>query len=107
MRKTLSSLFGADTKAFSMSLAEQLAKRYPPAIDGQAGKRPSINRITRITQETCDRASEYQAKNRLGWIGKAWLANNFRWALTDLGYTKEFVEFATEAVVVHISNKKS
>lgn len=93
----------APVNEFAASLAQDIAKRYPPALDQQAGKRPSVNRLTRIMEDVCSRAVEFRATQRLGWLGKARLGNAFRWRLTELGYQKDFVDFATEAVVVHIS----
>jgi hypothetical protein len=104
------SIFGigqkSEIKVFATDLAEQIAKRYPPALDSQPGKRPSVNRLTRITEDACTKAVEYHDAKKLGWFSRARLGNHFRWALTELGYTKEFVDFATEAVVVHISRKR-
>ena len=45
----------------------------------------------------------FQQEHRLGWIGKASLGNSFRWELREMGYQKDFIDLATEAVVVHIS----
>lgn len=95
----------APVEAFAASLAQDIAKRYPPALDQQPGKRPSVNRLTRILEDACAKAVSFQAEHKLGWIGKARLGNAFRWALSDLGYQKDFVDFATEAVVVHVSRK--
>jgi hypothetical protein len=92
-------------EAFAKRLAEDIAKRYPPALDKDMAKRPSINRLTRIVEDACAKAVEFQAESRLGWLGKARLGNAFRWELSSLGYQKDFVELATEAVVVHISRK--
>jgi hypothetical protein len=94
------------TKEFAGQLAQQLAKRYPPALDVQPGKRPSVSRLTRIMEETCDKAVKFRDENRLGWFAKARFSNDFRWALGDLGYSKNFVDFATEAVVVYLSRTK-
>ncbi len=96
----------SEIKDFALDLAGQIAKRYPPALDVQPGKRPSVNRLTRITEDACGKAVDFNAAHKLGWLGKARLGNHFRWALSELGYTKEFVDFATEAVVVHISRKR-
>jgi hypothetical protein len=93
-------------KAFANELASQLARRYPPEIDRRQGSRPSVNRLTRIMEDACARAVDYQQEHRLGWLGKSRLGNDFRWALRDLGYTDQFVDFATEAVVIHLSRKK-
>ncbi|WP_395059337.1 hypothetical protein [Polaromonas sp.] len=96
----------SEIKDFAVDLADQIAKRYPPALDSQPGKRPSVNRLTRITEEACVKAVEFHDHHKLGWLSRARLGNDFRWALKELGYTKEFVDFATEAVIVHISRKR-
>lgn len=91
---------------FAKALAQDIAKRYPPALDGQPGKRPSVNRLTRIIEDACTKAHTFNQEQSLGWLSKAKLANSFRWELTELGYQKDFVELATEAVIVHISGNK-
>jgi hypothetical protein len=88
---------------FAKSLAADIAKRYPPAIDKEPAKRPSVNRLTRILEDACAKVVAFRVEHKLGWYGKAKLANAVRWELVELGYTKEFVELATEAVVVHAS----
>lgn len=102
----LSALFHrAPINAFALSLAQDIAKRYPPALDQQPGKRPSVNRLTRILEDACAKAVSFQVEHRLGWVGKARLGNAFRWSLQEMGYQKDFVDFATEAIVVHVSKK--
>lgn len=93
----------ADVSEFATELAQNIAKRYPPALDMDPGKRPSVNRLTRIMEDTCAKAVEFRQTHHLGWLGKARLGNAFRWELVELGYRKEFVDFATEAVIVHLS----
>lgn len=95
----------ASVEAFAKGLAQDISKRYPPALDQQAGKRPSVNRLTRIMEDACKKAVNFQTENKLGWLGKATLGNTFRWELREMGYQKDFVDFATEAVVVHVSRK--
>lgn len=93
--------------AFAKSLAEEVAKRYPPQLDQNPAKRPSVNRMTRIIEDVVEKAVAFQSEHRLGWLGKAKLGNAFRWELTSLGYKKDFVEVATEAVVIHLSQRKT
>ncbi len=100
-----SSLFGkgsTELTTFAQLLAGSLTKRYAPELDVQVGKRPSAARLTRIVEDTCTKAVAFKKEKNLGWFGRARLANEFRWALTELGYSKEFVEFATEAVTVYL-----
>ena len=96
----------SELKEFAFDLASQIGKRYPPALDSQPDKRPSVNRLTRITEDACVKAVEFQARKKMGWLGRARLGNHFRWALEEMGYTKDFVGFATEALVIHISRKQ-
>lgn len=104
------SLFRSEQSAkieiFAKSLADDIAKRYPIELDNNPGKHLSINRLTRILEDTCRLAVEFQQTQKLGVFGKARLGNAFKWALVELGYRKEFIEFATEAVIVHISKTK-
>lgn len=100
----ITSLFvRAPVEAFAKTLAQDISKRYPASLDQQAGKRPSVNRLTRIVEDACAKAVDFQQLHKLGWIGKASLGNSFRWELREMGYQKDFIDLATEAVVVHIS----
>jgi len=92
-----------DLKIFACSLADDLAKRYPPELDKTPGKQVSISRLTRIMEDLCQRVVDFQASNQLGWIRKAKLANTLQWELKERGYTKKFIDFATEAIVVHLN----
>jgi hypothetical protein len=104
----LSALFKkAPIQDFAKSLVEDVVTRYPPALDKDAGKRPSANRLTRIVEDLCERVVQFHGEHRLGWIAKAKLANAFRWEMTEKGYSKAFVDMATEAVVVHLSRRPS
>lgn len=95
----------APVSEFAKELVSKLIKRYPPTADQQANKKPSVNRLTRIVEEALKAAIEFKNTHNLGWLGKSKLANEFRWALTEAGYTKEFVDFATEAMVIYLNQK--
>lgn len=97
----------APIDAYAKSLADDITKRYPPALEQQHGKRPSATRLTRIIEDACAKAIDFQSQHRLGWLGKALFANAFRWALREKGYQQDFVELATEALVVLISRKEA
>lgn len=95
----------APIKGFAKQLAQDIVKRYPPSLDAQPDKRPSVNRLTRIVEDACKKARDFQDENKLGWLGKAQLGNAFRWELQDLGYQKDFIDLATEALIVYVSKK--
>lgn len=90
---------------FANELATGIAKRYPASLDSLPGKRPSVNRLTKIIEDTCAKAKNFNSEKKLGWIKKAFLVNEFKWALKNLGYQDDFVSFATEAVMVNLSKK--
>lgn len=91
---------------FAKSLAQEIAKRYPPALDKGAQRKLSPKRLTAILEETFNKATEFNAQHKLGVYKKARLGNTFRWELKELGYSDKFVEIATEGLVVYISRKQ-
>lgn len=94
----------APIETFAKALANDIATRYPPTIDQSAGKQQtSVNRLTRIVEDACVKAKGFREEHRLGIVGKAKLGNAFRWELSALGYRKEFIDLAVEAVIVTIS----
>jgi hypothetical protein len=90
---------------FAKGLAQSLAKRYPPSLETAQAKKISVNRVTRVLEDVVEKAVEYSRKNPLGIYRKARLGNTFRWELKELGYSKNFVEVATEGLIVHLSRK--
>jgi hypothetical protein len=94
-----------DVDAFAKSLATEISRRYPPALDQSKEKKISQNRIARVLEEAYDKAIEFQSEKHLGIYRKARLGNTFRWELTEMGYSKPFIEMATEGLIVYISRK--
>lgn len=104
-------LFGSvsskEVDAFAKELAQELAKRYPPALDqGSGAQRLSQKRLTAILEDICSKAVEFRKQHKLGVYKKARLGNTFRWELEELGYSKQFIEAATEGLVVYITRKE-
>jgi hypothetical protein len=99
------SVSGAQVDEFSKNLAQELAKRYPPALDAGNERRISQKRLTTILEETFSRAMEFKKQHRLGVYKKARLGNTFRWELQEMGYSEKFVEVATEGLIVYITKK--
>ena len=96
---------GKDVDAFAKGLAEELAKRYPPALDQTSGQTLSEKRLTRILEDVCNKAVAYKNEHKLGVYKKARLGNTFRWELEERGYSKTFIETATEGLVVFLSRR--
>ena len=99
------SVSGKQVDEFATGLAQDLAKRYPPALDKGAERKISQKRLTSILEDIYTRAIEYKRQHNLGVYKKARLGNTFRWELQDMGYTDKFVEVATEGLIVYITRK--
>ena len=102
-------LFGAvsskEVDVFAKELTQELAKRYPPVLDQSGSQTLSEKRVTRILEDVCTKAAAFRSEHKLGVYKKARLGNTFRWELEELGYTKKFIETATEALVVYLARK--
>lgn len=98
-------LSSKDVDQFAKSLATEISKRYPPSLDQAKEKKISQNRIARILEDTYGKAVTFKTERNLGIYRKARLGNTFQWELTELGYSKPFVEMATEGLIVYISRK--
>jgi hypothetical protein len=102
-------LFGSisskEVDAFAKELAEDLSRRYPPSLDQSGGATLSEKRLGRILEEICNKALAFKNKHKLGVYKKARLGNTFRWELQERGYSKAFIETATEGLVVYLSRR--
>ena len=99
------SVSGKDVDAFAKTLAQELAKRYPPALDKGSERKISQKRLTSILEDSFTRALEFKKQHKLGVYKKARLGNTFRWELQDMGFSEKFVEVATEGLIVYITRK--
>jgi hypothetical protein len=93
----------AQEKAFARELVDRLAKELPPAMMASRRQVLSVNKITRLLEKTYQTVGAYQRENRVGFIKRAVLANTFKWELKNAGYPEDFVEVATEGLVIEIS----
>ena len=102
----LGSVSSKQVDAFAKELAQDLAKRYPPALESGGARVLSQKRLTAILETLFGRAAEFRAQHKLGVYKKARLGNTFRWELEELRYSKKFIETATEGLIVYISRGK-
>ncbi|RZI83569.1 MAG: hypothetical protein EOP38_12125 [Rubrivivax sp.] len=92
----------AGEKEFAKELVKQLTREISPTLM-EKRKALSVNKITRLLERTYQMATAYQKDHRLGVIKRAVLANSFKWELKSNGYPDEFVDMATEGLVVTLS----
>lgn len=89
------------------SLAQDVAKRYPPAIANSPVQVVSQQRLSDILEEVFARVTSFGRENTLGWYKRVRLGRNFRWELNELGYDKRFVDTATEGLRLCASRNPS
>lgn len=93
-----------EVEAFATTLAEDLGRRFPPASEKRtdAGAK---NQLNVILEGLGTRAVRFRDEKQLGLYKKAKLGNVFRWKLKDMGYSMEFVDRATTAIVTRVAVK--
>jgi hypothetical protein len=96
---------GKELEEFAKSLAQEIAKRFPPTLANDPQRMVSPKRLTTIIEEVCEKAAQFKEENKLGTLKKASLGNTFQWELKEMGYNDKFVEVATEALIVYITRK--
>lgn len=105
---SLSSYFGfAAEKAFAKTIAGQLFKELPANLIEKRQKLMSVNKVTRMLERGYRQAAEYRREKRIGFIKRAVLANAYKWELKQHGYPDEFVDMATEGLVVAMSRPQA
>ena len=103
----LGSASSKQVDTFAKELAQDLAKRYPPALEAAGTRTLSQKRLTTILETIYSKAADFRAQHKLGVYKKARLGNTFRWELKELGYSEKFIEVATEGLVVYITRKQT
>lgn len=100
-------LFNHDAeKALAVKLAAHFAKNIPPKLMLQGRQVLSANRISRLLEQAFDTAKEHQTRVGMGFVKRAVLANGFKWELKRIGYPKDFIQVATEGLIVELSKEK-
>jgi hypothetical protein len=97
-----------DTKEledFASGLAEDLGRRFPPASEARTDP-GATHQIKVIGEGLASRAVRYHDQHKLGIYKKAKLANVFKWKLSELGYSADFVERATRELATRLASSK-
>lgn len=93
-----------EVEAFATTLAEDLGRRFPPASEKRTDA-GATNQLNVILEGLGKRAVRFRDEKQLGLYKKAKLGNVFRWKLKDLGYSDEFIDRATTAIVTRVAIK--
>lgn len=92
-------------KDLSISLVDEIGKKYPPDFDKRGQRRISEKRLTKVLEACFTKAQGYKSEKELGVYGVAKLVNEFRWELEDRGYDKNFIKVAAEGLTVFLTRK--
>ena len=96
----------SEERAFVAKQVEQLCKDLPPKLIAEARGKVTVNKITRSLERIYASASAFRDERRLGFVGRAVVANSFKWGLKEASYPDEFVDMATEGLIVALSKTK-
>ena len=88
--------------AFAKMLANEVARRYPPAVANDPERMIPRKRIATILEEIFSGAHRFNRENRLGILRKAKLGNTFQWTLREMGYDDKFIDMATRLLLVSL-----
>lgn len=94
-------------KAAVLSAIDKLAKELPASVIIAGRGKASVNKVTRLLERTYGEIVSISGPRGFGFVGRALIANVFKWGLMDKGYPDEFVEMATEGLIVALSRNKS
>lgn len=102
LKRLLNTLTSNQAVDFGSTLASRLATLYPVSLDQPGSQKISANRMANILEGLYGEAQSFRYKNKLGLFGRTRLGHAFKWRLIELGYTKEFIDMATEGLVVYL-----
>lgn len=89
------------------SLAQELARRYPPAIANNPAQVVSPQRLSAILEQVFARATDTGTENGLGWYRRVRLGTGFRRELSELGYDDKFIGLAAENLILCVRRNPS
>lgn len=96
-------LTGSREKAFAQELVAGLQKEIPPSLMAERRTALSVNRVSKLLERTYRSAAAYQQQHGIGFVRRAILANSFKWEMRSKAYPEDFIEVATEGLVVELS----
>ena len=93
-----------ELEEFATGLATDLGRRFPPASEARTDT-GATHQLKVIMEGLSARAVRYHEQHKLGVYKKAKLANVFKWKLSEIGYSKDFVERATKEIATRLAVK--
>lgn len=95
----------AAERSLATTITERLKTALPPAQIMSKRHILSVNKVTRQLEQAFDLAKEHREKLGLGFLRRAYLANQLKWRLQEQGYPKDFVDMAIEGLLIELAKK--
>lgn len=106
MTNFIARLFNHDAeKALAKEMSAQIIKNLSSKLMNERRQVLSANKISRLLEQSFEIAKAYQTTHKLGMVKRAVLANSFRWELKSSGYPEDFINVATEGLVIELGKK--
>ncbi len=93
-----------DLENFASGLAEDLARRFPPASESRTDP-GAAHQLKVILEGLATRAVRYRGQHKLGLYKKAKLGTVFQWKLKELGFSDLFAERVTKDLVTRVASE--
>lgn len=106
MGNLLQRILGHEAADLGATLAESLSHRFPQSLVSKGVSKISADRLSRILEKIYGEAQAQQEAHQLGFFRRTRLCHAFKWKLLDSGYDKNFVDLATEGLIVYLSKAK-
>jgi hypothetical protein len=95
-----------ELEEFATGLAADLGRRFPPASEARTDP-GAKHQIKVIIEGLAARAVRYHDEHKLGIYKKAKLANVFKWKLSELGYSADFIDQATKELATRLAASRT
>lgn len=94
-------------RAFAEQLAQKIQAQLPPeALLGDALGKLSVNKVTRLLEQVYQDAVSHFSDKKPGLLRRSIFANAFKWELSSRKYPQNFIDVATEGLVMELMKAK-
>ena len=91
-----------EVNQFAIELAATFAQAHPLEPDDKLSKGKKQKRLNRAISQVKNELNQFKRHNKLSIYQKALLGKRFQKELFNLGYSDEFVQEATENIILFI-----
>lgn len=96
-----------DERAFAAELVNHISSQLTPeSLSSDTAGELSVNKITRLLERIYKESEKHFQGRKMGVIRRSIFANAFKWGLTEKGYPGNFIDIATEGLVMEMAKAK-